>query len=202
MKHTPTKTFVRRSKTARVAVSVQGAFTLIETLVAVVIFTTSLATLLLIAGRGVAGSTSARQDLAARMLAMEGIEVARNIRDSNYIAGVAWDQRLVPDCQGGCDVDYSIASPASGPGLDAASAGQPLWLQNTFPVSTAAYSGVTNDAQETSFRRTITVTPTGQDEIFVESVVTWQAAGRVRTVRYETYLTQWYVQAPVVPLTP
>lgn len=178
------------------------AFTLIETLVAVVIFTTSLATLLLIAGRGVAGSTSTRQDLTARMLALEGIEVARNVRDSNYISGVSWDQNLVPNCQSGCDVDYSIASPASGPGLDAAIAGQPIWLQNTSPVSTAAYSQVTNDAVETIYRRTITVTPTGQDELFVESIVSWQAAGRSRSVRYETYLTHWYIPAPVVPTPP
>lgn len=66
-------------------------FTLIETLIAILIFTTALVSLMTIAGRGIGATSSARQQITAHYLAQEGLEVVRNIRDSNFNSGNAWD---------------------------------------------------------------------------------------------------------------
>jgi type II secretory pathway pseudopilin PulG len=176
----------------------KSAFTLIETLVAVVIFTTSLATLLLVAGRGVAGSTSAREDLTARLLAMEGTELARNQRDSNVLSGQNWDDFLLSTCSNGCDIDYSTPQPM----FDASIGGQPLWVnqQATYPV---AYAVDQTFTEQSLYSREITITQgVSPDELRVLSRVTWNSRGRTRSVEYVTYLNRWYQPAPPVVTPP
>lgn len=188
MKRTHHNALVRMSRYAK------GGFTLIETLVAVVIFTTSLAALLLVAGRGVAGATSAREDMVARLLAMEGMEVARNVRDSNMISGtnLSWDNGL-SQCSNGCDVDYSGQSPF----LDPAANGQPLWV-NPVPGGLVAYSTATTSATATPYYRTVKITndPALPDELRVVSTVSWDSRNRPRSVQYTTYLNRWFQPAP------
>lgn len=175
------------------------AFTLIETLVAVVIFTTSLATLLLVAGRGVAGSTSAREDLSARLLALEGIELARNQRDSNMTSGQTWDNFLTSVCSNGCDIDYSTPQPM----FDTSIAGQPLWVNpQASTIPDVAYAVNQTFPSQSLYSRVITITPgVTTDEIRVVSTVSWNSRGRSRSVQYITYLNHWYQPAPPV-ITP
>lgn len=59
----------------------QGGFTLIEVLIAVVIFSTSLAGLLSMVGTGIGNVYVARNRLVANYLAQEGIEIMRYKRD-------------------------------------------------------------------------------------------------------------------------
>ncbi len=58
-----------------------GGFTLIEVLIAVVIFSTSLAGLLLMVGTGIGNVNVAKNRLVANYLAQEGIEIMRYKRD-------------------------------------------------------------------------------------------------------------------------
>lgn len=66
-------------------------FTIIETLVAISIFTTSILVLLAVLTQGISNTSYAKKKIIAGYLAQEGIECIRNTRD-NYIlyAGHTW----------------------------------------------------------------------------------------------------------------
>ncbi len=70
-----------------------GGFTLVETLVAVSIFSLSILGLMSILASGVSNTNYAKQKMTASYLAQEGIEHARNIRDTHvlYDASSGWD---------------------------------------------------------------------------------------------------------------
>jgi Tfp pilus assembly protein PilV len=57
-------------------------FTLIETLVAISIFTISILGLLIVLGQGISNTNYAKQKIIASYLAQEGIEYMRNMRDT------------------------------------------------------------------------------------------------------------------------
>ena len=62
-------------------------FTLIEMLVAVFIFSVALAALMGISARGLRAARLAQNQVIADYLAIEGVEVVRNIRDSAFLLG-------------------------------------------------------------------------------------------------------------------
>lgn len=66
-------------------------FTLIETLFAILIFSAALISLMTIAGRGISATNTSREQIVAHYLAQEGLEVVRNVRDTNVLNGSAWD---------------------------------------------------------------------------------------------------------------
>ncbi len=62
------------------------AFTLIETLVAISIFTMSILGLMSVLASSISNTNYAKQKMAATYLAQEGIEYARNMRDTNVLS--------------------------------------------------------------------------------------------------------------------
>lgn len=69
--------------------SIKG-FTLIETLVAVLLLTTALAGPLTIASRGLLASITARDQIIAFYLGQDAVEYVRFIRDTNRLGGLSW----------------------------------------------------------------------------------------------------------------
>jgi prepilin-type N-terminal cleavage/methylation domain-containing protein len=66
-------------------------FTLVETLVAISIFTVSLLGIMSLLASNIANTTYAKQKMIASYLAQEGIEYIRNIRDTHVIySGATW----------------------------------------------------------------------------------------------------------------
>ncbi|MBI3306082.1 prepilin-type N-terminal cleavage/methylation domain-containing protein [Candidatus Nomurabacteria bacterium] len=89
----------------------QGGFTLVETLVAVSIFSVSILGLLSVLADGVADSSYAKQKLIAAYLAQEGIEYVRNMRDTSvlYSGGGNWNSfRNTPN------INYPVAADFTG----------------------------------------------------------------------------------------
>ena len=87
-----------------------AGFTLIEMLVAVFIFSLALAAFMGIASRGLQVARYAQDEVRAQYLAIEAIEVVRNVRDQAFIGGVGnggWDSIFN---QNGC-LDYVDADP-------------------------------------------------------------------------------------------
>lgn len=64
-------------------------FTLIETLVAIAIFTVSIVGLMVVLSNSIADTSYAKKKLAAEYLAQEGIEYIRNMRDTYAIGGAS-----------------------------------------------------------------------------------------------------------------
>jgi len=62
-----------------------SGFTLVETLVAISIFTLSVLALMVILGNGLSDTNFAKQKITATYLAQEGIEYMRNMRDTHVL---------------------------------------------------------------------------------------------------------------------
>lgn len=64
-----------------------GGFTLVETLVAISIFTVSIISLMTVLSNGITGTKFANNKIIAGYLAQEGIEYIRNMRDTYALSG-------------------------------------------------------------------------------------------------------------------
>lgn len=81
------------SRTKGASPKLTTGFTLVEALVAISIFTTSILGLMTILGSGISDTNYAKNKITAEYLAQEGIEYVRNLRDTSvlYNAGGAKD---------------------------------------------------------------------------------------------------------------
>lgn len=79
----PMKDNVRKSHTR--------GFTIIEMLIAVFIFTVSIAALTIMAGRGIRSTADSQHRMTAEFLAVEAVEAVRNVRDNAFLSGNASD---------------------------------------------------------------------------------------------------------------
>ena len=84
----------RRGFTRTLKPLVSG-FTLVETLIAISIFSMTIVTMMSVLGSGISDTNYAKTKIEAEYLAQEGIEYVRNMRD-NYVlytdaTGLTWD---------------------------------------------------------------------------------------------------------------
>lgn len=162
----------------------QKGFTLIETLFAVLIFSAALVALMTIASRGISAAGAARQQMVAHYLAQEGLEIARNVRDVNYLTASAWDAGISqcgPSATNACKVVYSSRSLTP-------CGSSCVVLEN---LNTYADTGAPS-----LYTRQIYVVPANpdpalNDEYKVVSVVTWTSKTIKRTVTLQTILKKW-----------
>ena len=80
-------------------------FTLIEVTVAMFLVTVGVLGVFTVIQRTISFISISSSKLVASYLAQEGIETIRNIRDSNWLEDVAWDNGLTI-CSSGCEADY------------------------------------------------------------------------------------------------
>lgn len=69
-------------------------FTLIELLITILVFTTGILGIYLVIQRLFASADYAKERVIAIYLAQEGVEIVRNIRDSNWLENTTWDDGL------------------------------------------------------------------------------------------------------------
>jgi type II secretory pathway pseudopilin PulG len=152
-----------------------AGYTLLETVIAIAI---------LIGGAMVVYSSSAhtlaytynnQYRLTASYLVQEGVEIVRNIRDRNWLAGQDWRQGLEEG------VDYQAQYNSF---TLSVYTGLPLLLS-----STGLYNY--NEGEETIFCRKINIDHQGEDKIKVTVEVSW-LYDQGQPVRAETFLYNWY----------
>lgn len=108
------KIFLKQKNRAPVpyeAKSFRSGFTLVETLVAISIFTMSVLGLMSVLASGLSDTSYAKQKMTATYLAQEGIEYARNLRDNAVIpsGGLAgWASFITPLPR---TISYPITNP-------------------------------------------------------------------------------------------
>jgi len=112
----------------------------------------------------------------ATYLAQEGLELVRNIRDSNYISGNLWNNGLA-SCQSGCQIDYDDNSLSP--------------YNDSFLKKESVFIGYGNGVRNTLFKRRIVVTPISDDKMEVTSEVFWQAQGKRNSVILKDFLYDW-----------
>lgn len=105
--------------------------------------------------------------LTAAYLAQEGIEIVKNIRDTNWLEGAVWDDGLTGcDISPFCEADYTNTQ-----SLDFSS-GRFLEIHQGF------YKYAVGVGTETSFKRKIIITPEGSDILHITVVVSWSERTR------------------------
>ncbi len=171
-------------------------FTLIETLVAIFIFSSALVALSGVASRGVNSVNRIKEVVTAEFLAQEGLEIVRYVRDNGTLANVSpWDAGFAgsPNClSGNCDIFY----PAGIPELQQCPSQQcaPLVLQNGIYRQAG---GMLAGLSPTDFTRSIRVRPLANDtagnpiEYLVSATVSWPVGTSSRSVTISTTLTDW-----------
>ncbi|HEB13543.1 MAG TPA: prepilin-type N-terminal cleavage/methylation domain-containing protein [candidate division CPR3 bacterium] len=151
-------------------------FTIIEVLVALVLLTVGAGGAFALLSRTISFTSTANGRLVATYLAQEGIEIVRNIRDTNWLQGEALNEGIA---DGDWRVDYTEAE------LDNPYDGEFLKL------SGGMYQYVLGD--DTSLQRNITIGNIA-DGITVDVEVSWTTKGQAHSVESSTILYNWLPQ--------
>lgn len=178
-------------------------FTLIETLVAVSIFTVSILALMAVLSDSVATNAYAKKKIVATYLGQEGLELVRNLRDTSVLYQSTltrgWDdfkQSISP-----CDstlVDACYIDDTNIDFLNTAQAVRDLNISSCSEGDCPAllYNDITGkygykDGNETDFIRNISVTNVTENEVKVTSKVYWQQGSGTYFVSFSENLFDW-----------
>jgi len=169
-------------------------FTLVETLVAISIFSMSIVALMSILGGGISNTGYAKQKIIASYLAQEGIESIRNMRDSyvlySTISSKDWDKFKVElnSCnQGGnkeCGFDNSVLSTNSNFIFKCPGDQCKLYINNG--NYNTNLSGV-----DSGFVRKIWMDAVGADEFKISSYVEWTQKSGTYSITFSENLFNW-----------
>lgn len=190
----------------------QSGFTLVETLVAIFIFISSVTALIVVTGQSVSDVSIAKNKLTARALSEEGIEMIRNMRDSSWLSeanpGEGWADfvTLVQPCfsAGGCIIInphdfYESGAVSSAPNIQKCiSTGQTVGYPSDCALLDRddlgdGYYDYASSTNATPFQRTITLSSVGSGDsiIKVSSVVAWRQGSTVKTLSASEYIYDW-----------
>lgn len=150
------------------------AFTLVEGLIAVFILIVGAGAAFFLITQTLSTASLIRDRFIAAYLAQEGIEIVKNIRDSNWLAYQNWNSGLSP---ANWQADYNDLnlSPFSG---------TPLNIENS---GFYGYGG----GSSTKFIRQINITSAGANRIKVIVTVSWQERGRTYEFKVTNIITNW-----------
>lgn len=172
-------------------------FTLVETLVAVTIFTVSLTALVAVTSRGVFDTNFSKNKITASYLAQEGIELVRNVRDSRSIQEQTFLQVIDGLCSGSdCQIEIEPLDPYNGiyacgdAGEIDPDSGCSFLLYDT---DSGFYTYTVSPGVETSlFSRRISIEPVAEGlGMIVRSQVFWRQGESLRDAVYTEVLYDW-----------
>lgn len=162
-------------KPGKLSKNIKG-FTLIETIVATSIIVTALVSSLALINSSLVFASSFADRLAASNLAAEGIEVARNIRDNNWLANLSWNNGL---SNGDYNMVYNSLS---------------LIAYSDTPLKLNSSSGIYDYSalsDQTIFKRKISITNLSSYEMKIVSTVSWQRRNKPYSIIVEDHLFNW-----------
>lgn len=113
--------------------------------------------------------------LTAAYLAKEGVEITRNIRDTNWVEGASWKDGLNA---GDWRADYDD--------------GELTLYVGSFLNLTASGFYSYSAGTPTQFKRKITITNIAADVLKVSVLIEWQEKARQYSFTAEEYLYNWY----------
>ena len=168
-------------------------FTLIEVLAAMFIMLIGVLGVFSLISRTVTFNSSVNSQLVASYLAQEGLELVRNIRDTNFLkihkgAGGNWTDDIIacdPPYDPPCVVDREADYIETALGVS-----QGRFLK----ISGGLYSYTAGD--DTIFKRNISIVQSSADALSVSVDVSWLDKENTRTVRGATELYNWLTPAP------
>jgi prepilin-type N-terminal cleavage/methylation domain-containing protein len=176
-------------------------FTLIETLVALAIFTISIVGLVAVTAGGINNVTYAKNKITAMALSAEGVELIRSVRDNFALqstTATGWTDFTSELANKGCTTGSGCIIDAETLTLvGCLSSGCPF--MNKYTSANADYYGYKVGTQS-SFARTILISGVSTDEISITSTVSWVQGDGIRSVSTQENLLNWFaLPAPVTP---
>lgn len=153
-------------------------FTLIETLVAIYLLTVGMAGSFVLIQKTTSFASTSSSQFIASYLAQEGIEIIRNIRDTNFLTkGSAWDE----DIAAGSDfrLDYRSSE------FPDATCGDYLQYNSNFNFYVCTIDSTSK------FQRKITIEKPASDKMVVSIEVSWLEQGNIHKVVAQTELYDW-----------
>ena len=184
-----------------------SGFTLVETLVAVSIFTLSILALMSVLTSGISNTGYAKKKMIAAYLAQEGMEYVRNVRDTyvlysaNSQAGwTAFNSKLTvasASCQlpSGCFIDDTGVSYSdqTSPIADLA-----FWAcpSPSCALSVLLYNSATgrynySTGTDSGYKRKIKITQISANETIFFSIVSWTQGSGAYSITFSESLFNW-----------
>lgn len=184
------KTFKHVQMLKCLDVKMKGGFTLLEVIIAVFLITVGITGAFFVINKTISLMAVHPSKLVAAYLAQEGMEIVRNIRDTNWVEAAigGWDEDLP---EGSWEADYRtqaliVAYGAHFLKID----GNGFYHYNFF-----------NGPEETKFQRRITISdkvdltdpPDGiSDKMTVKVEIFWTEKGKSESVAVEENLYDWH----------
>lgn len=189
--------------------SATAGLTLIETIVAIAVLALAIAGPLHLAVKSLNATHDATSEMAATQLAVEAIEVVRNLRDNNSadgsVAGTEWMNNILPKCAAGCIVDvaqYNTAGSVWSSNVLIACVGSCVSDANAkvYKHATTGFfrsaSGLGAGWSATPYRRWVTVIDRSSGvtkEVEVVAHATYlSVGGQTKTVSVSERLLNWF----------
>jgi len=176
-------------------------FLLIELIVAVFVIVVGILSVYFVISQSISKIHESSLRLTAAYLAQEGMEIVRNIRDTNWVKGEEnWDEGLGADLAAGeykeYEADYDDPSLEK---LDCSSCGyedlSPLKLkideENHDEENNKGFYNY-DSGDETSFRRKIKIEKISGEELKVSVEVLWKYKGKENSITVTEILHNWY----------
>lgn len=166
-------------------------FTLIETLIAVTILLIAVVGPIALIGDSIRKMYYARDEALAINLAQEGIEMVRQVRDSNMLSGSAWLTTLADGTYMIDAGNFMAGSPSTFViYCGAVCIPQPIYIDS----ATGLYRQGTVFTS-TRFSRIVTISGAGlpANERQVTSTVTWLTGGSTGSVSVSEYVFSWAI---------
>src|SRR3989344_509400 len=180
-----------------------SGFTLVETLVAVSIFTVSTLGLMVFLGKSMADTGYAKKKTTAAYLAQEGIEYIRNLRDTHILysstsSDAGWNSFVAKILSGSCqnsngcyfNVDNINYSDSSQPIIDMTLTAFGS-SRTPFPYNSATVKDGETFGANSGFIRKIYIVQTSADEMKVSSTVYWTQGSGSYNMTFSQNLLKW-----------
>ncbi len=157
-------------------------FSLIEVIVAIFLISVGLVVVVSLINRTIYYTQSVSSRLAAVYLAQEGMEIVKNIRDSNFLNEVAWTSGLILGGSATTSSEFDYLS-WSIPDDDCSG------KSSLKPDGNGIY--VCSSDSDAKFQREVTITPDGNNILDVLVNVSWEDKGKPYNVLVEERLYNW-----------
>lgn len=179
----------------------QRGFTIVETLIALSIFSLAVTGVITAAVQGGTNINAARNRLVGNYLAQEGVELVRGYRDSSVLTSpgnlnLGWGVFVVgvgSGCAVHCDID--ALAPTTLISCPGAACSALNYDENILSTTGGYYNHLPLSSTNTqsNFTRTLTIQiPTGSTEAVVTSTVTWKDGGITRHTTVSESMFGWY----------
>ncbi len=177
-------------------------FTLVETMVAITILAFAFVGPFTAVQTALTNSYVSRDQLTGALLAQEGLEYIRSIRDNNYLAGRAWTDGFSGtennrnQCYGENPSGYCTVDPTVGDFHNESDAMEGYSSGNTENIaylylSSANLYNQQGSGAETRFKRTVQLQSISDTELLVTVVVSWQTGAGSYSVTVTDTLHDW-----------